>query len=307
MRRIVLFLLLAMQGSALEAQQSDSVSASQILERAKRGNWFLRVRTDTALVQGRVTFLHRDTAASFGRQRVRFNDVSQIERRTRQGSAAGPAAIGGGLLLGGFFMLWGAGLCEGDCDSAVLIGAAAGFTLGGAVGALLGTAISPGRVHWATLWPDSIARAANAPMEGMGRSGTSVTAQVGLLLVDGDGYTPTPLPTFFSLHISRVHGVIEFTPLGFTAAFGKNNEAGFVAFESGINYHLRSPVYVGATAGVATAPEHRPVVGLRLGVAQLATSPFRLELRVNSPVDKGLHPSAHAVFGYSIRPWSARR
>src|SRR5687768_5186145 len=105
----VFWLLLALHAAPFAAQQTapltapriDSINARVLVERAKRGNWFLRFTSDTAVAQGRITFLHADSAVSLGRQRVRLNEINRIERRIREGSAATPGAIGGGLLTGG--------------------------------------------------------------------------------------------------------------------------------------------------------------------------------------------------------------
>ena len=306
MKRIA-FVLLTLHAAPLAAQQYDSISPRLIVERAKRGNWYLRIHGDSVAVEGRVTFLHGDTAASLGRQKVRFDDVSRIERRAREGSAAGSAAIGSGILAGGFFMVWATGWCEGDCNSAAILGAGAGFGLGAVVGGLLGLAISPGELRWRSIWPDSIARvaqaeAAQADTRPRGRS--KVVAQIGTQVL-GDRDIDPPLPTFFSLHISRDHEAFEITPLGFTVAFA-DGEAGFFALESGFTYQVRAPLFVGATAGLgADFDKAKPVFSLRTGIAK-PTARFRVEFRVSSPVLPELHPSGHVLIGYSMRPWRAR-
>jgi hypothetical protein len=301
MKRLALFLL-TFHAVPLAAQRYDSTKVRTVVEDAKRGNWFLRVQHDSSLIEGRVTFLHDDTAASIGRQRFQFADITRIERRTREGNAAMPAGIGSGLLLGGLGMLFAAGFCEGDCNQSVVLGAAAGFGIGFAVGGLFGAAIHPGTVAWRPLWPDSLAaqdasaRAAAPKL----RSGSLVTAQIGMQVV-GEPYSPA-LPSFFSLHISRDHERFEFTPLGFTMA-AADGEAGFFAFEAGVNRRLFGALYAGGTAGLgADFDRAKPVISIKAGINE-KDSPLRLEFRINGVIRDGLHPSGHVLVGYSMRPW----
>jgi hypothetical protein len=304
MRLLILFAFLALIAVPVAAQQRDSGDARRVIEQAKRGNWFLRVYRDTGAIQGRVTALVRDSAALFVRERVRYADVTRIERRTRQGSLAGPAAIGSGLVLGGFSMLFAAGMCEGECGSAAIVGAAAGATLGGVFGGLIGSAISPGKLRWTTIWPDSIPEP--PALRSTPSSVNGATFQIGLLLLEGESDALVGIPTFFSFQISRDHRRFETLPIGFTLAYAKS-EAGYFGVESGLNYRIGPAGYVGATAGLgADFDKARPIVGLRVGVGR-PSSRLRFELRGNGRVSDGFHASAYAILGYTLRPSAGRQ
>jgi hypothetical protein len=150
--RIYLCAFLLALPTAAGAQLPDSLKVRELMDRAWRGDWHVRVTMESDSVQGRVRAVS-DSLGRIGGVYVRHANVQTMERRTRQpGYGLRLGLIGG--LVGGFM------LCGYPCDAEFGVFFFGGGFLGGLlVGTIAGNLAKPPTTIWTPLWPDSIGEA----------------------------------------------------------------------------------------------------------------------------------------------------
>lgn len=144
---LVAGLLLGADVSASYCQQLNTGAA---LAAASRGNWFVRVRTDSITVaEGRVTAL-TGTTARIGDTEVELATINQVERRLNDSRGWQRGAIAGGVVVGSMGYLM-SSFCYNECDSARIGGTLLGALLGAIVGGTIGQMLAEPRYRWESL------------------------------------------------------------------------------------------------------------------------------------------------------------
>ena len=129
------------------AQDRDS-----ILNIAQHSNWYVRLITPAATLEGRGVHVVRDSVL-LRESRVAQGDITAIDRRIRRGGGAMTGGIFGALVAATFVHGLYRGLCEGSCngsDAGALIG---GAGMGFAVGAPVGAMVARGKPEWHRQFP----------------------------------------------------------------------------------------------------------------------------------------------------------
>ena len=137
------------------APQRMQATAQQVLDRAERSNWRIRVHADT-VYEGRVLFLST-TKVRVARGDLLIADVTRIERayNVEPSGARLGAGVGFtiGAILGSAFVYSFAHGFGSDCSPACLLGGGATFGVMGAfIGGLIGDSDKPAPQDWATIW-----------------------------------------------------------------------------------------------------------------------------------------------------------
>jgi len=141
------FLLLIALAAPVSAQVAGE--PGDILDRAARSNWYLRVVTtagDTVL--GRIRYQAGDEYR-LGDVRLLASDVMVIDRRMEDVSRIGLFMAGGGALLGLFGAAAAEGLAERDLgwtNTALFVGG------GSLIGFFIGSSLVPGETRWEPFW-----------------------------------------------------------------------------------------------------------------------------------------------------------
>jgi hypothetical protein len=130
-------------------------SARQVLDRAERSNWRIRVHADT-VHEGRVLFLST-TKVRVARADLALADVTRIERAYNVEPSGAALGVGVGFAIGAiagsaFAYSFSRGF-GADCSATCLLGGGAAFgAMGGFIGGLIGDSSDPGPKDWAIIW-----------------------------------------------------------------------------------------------------------------------------------------------------------
>ena len=153
---IALLALLALDAGAVPAQEPalrDSVPRA-LLDRAARGNWYLRTVTIDApydTIAGRMRM-------SSGRYRigdewVGLGAIKSLDRRMEEGSGALIGGLVGAIVVGAAAESM-SHLNERGDGSTNFVALGLGVGAGAMLGMLTGHAVHPGRIYWQTIWPE---------------------------------------------------------------------------------------------------------------------------------------------------------
>jgi hypothetical protein len=290
--------LLCFSASAAVAQQADSVK--QLLDRAHRNNWWVRVHLlDSSSVEGRVPRLVGG-AASVGRNSVQLDQVAAIDRRLRVGGGARQVGIATGLLTGAFLTAFYTGLCESGCrSSGALVAGLGGFGTGFALGAFFGSVINPGRIEWRPVWPPTAVAAYAARPDTTPRvwSPRVTTAYVAGAFKRGD--VPPLVPYLYGLQFATQRDELEVTFLDVFATW--DGPATGLDAVAGANWHISETNYIGAAVGAGNLTDTpRSLAIVRIGVHRPERQGFRLELRGVTTL-RDPEVMGYIVLGYDVR------
>ena len=293
-----LFSLLSLNG--LTAQQPDTIRT--IFKTAKRGNWYVRVAMPREVIQGRVPFVH-DESATVGSERIPFGSVTAVDRRFREGTGAQSGAIVGGLTFGALGWALTSLVCESNCASAGIGVVASTATVGAALGGLVGRVLDPGDFEWQRIWsaaggPDPIP----APSDSTSRNDDSpytMGTYLGLGFGSREEFSGArPAAIGFVLARDYERGELIILNVNLNR-FGSVAALGALA---GANWFPTRILYLGAGGGLATATGERTgMAELCAGVTSRARSSFRAELRTRAYRGEVDTVVWYVNLGYTVR------
>lgn len=155
MLRLLAGLTLLLMAVPLQAQAPADSQLTQVLQKAKRGRWIVRVNADTAAARQGVIQAVNDTSLTLADHQTLLKDIVLVESLGSSRKSLKTGAIVGGLLGAGVGWLGASLVCamnegDDDCtDNAIVI-----LTLTSAIGAGVGGLFAGflGSSEWRPLW-----------------------------------------------------------------------------------------------------------------------------------------------------------